>query len=260
MFLIGDQWIDENDCPIPPTDRGLTLGDGVFDTMLVQNKQALHIQEHIERLLKHASILEIQNLPSPETLKNRAEQLIDRNTNNNNRYALRTTITRGQGTRGIAPSSPEEPMVIMRIAQVPEKMPPANAWIAENTRRNEYSPLSRIKSTNYADNILAMLEARKNNCNEAILLNTQNKVCCSSSGNIYIVENDKIYTPPIEDGVMDGVTRSHLLKTYAIKEETITRERLLTAEEIYISNAISIRPVIMLNNKEKPSRQRLRHE
>lgn len=257
MFLIGENWIDEKDCPISPIDRGLTLGDGVFDTMLIENSKAKHQEEHLERILKHAAVLEIKNLPSLAQLKSRAERLITQEISNNNRYTLRTTITRGQGMRGLAPPPSEAPMVIMRLAEIPNDMPPAKAWIAESTRRNEFSPLSRIKSINYADNILALLEARKHDHNEAILLNTKNNVCCSSSGNIYIVENNEIITPPLTDGVMDGVTRSHLIKAHSIKEQIISKERFLEAEEIYISNAISIRPVILLNNKQKTPKQRL---
>lgn len=255
MFLINNDWHNENDCPITPTDRGITLGDGVFDTMLIENGKTIHAQDHIERVLRHAGILKITNLPDTDEILERVHELINKNGAKQGRHALRTTITRGEGTRGLTPPENSRPLIIMRMSEITQSPPPAKAWISKTTRRNEHSPISRIKSTNYADNILALLEAKDNNSNEAILLNTKNNVTCASAGNIYIVENHKLYTPPLSDGVMDGVTRCKLIKTHDIKEETITEERLLNAEHIYISNAISIRPVITLNGIDKLSDQ-----
>lgn len=249
MFLIGDDAFDETNCPIPPTDRGLTLGDGVFDTLLVENGQMIHGTDHHTRILRHATAMHITGLPTIDTLQSRARKLIADNNATQDRYALRTTITRGDGIRGLMPAPDAQPRTIMRIASIPDDIPPAKAWITTTTRRNEFSPTSRLKTTSYADNILALLESQNNGHNEAILLNTTGNVTCASAGNIYILENKELVTPPLCDGVMDGVTRCHLIKKHGITEQTISEDRLKSADSIYISNAICIRPVIMLNGK-----------
>ncbi len=238
-----------NNEEIPQTDRSITLGDAVFDTLLVKNATPLFITEHIDRIISHAHILKIKNIPSKEEIISQINNIV-KSANPLKKYSLRTTITRGSGARGLAPANIQNPSIIIKMTELTDIPPPAKLWISRTTRRNEYSPTSKIKTTNYADNILALIEAKENNANEAILLNTKNNISCISSGNIYIIENNNIYTPPIKDGVMNGVIRSKLIEKYSIKEETISEERLKKANYIFTSNSISIRPVIELDNKK----------
>ncbi len=240
-----------NNKEIPQTDRSITLGDAVFDTLLIKNSTPLFIEEHINRLISHAKIMRIDDIPSKEKIISQIKNII-KSTNSSKKYALRTTITRGSGARGISPPDTQNPSIIIKMTELTNLPPSAKLWISRTTKRNEYSPTSKIKTTNYADNILALIEAKENNANEAVLLNTKNNISCISSGNIYIMENNNIYTPPIKDGVMNGIIRSKLIQKYDIKEETISEERLKKADYIFTSNSISIRPVIELNHKKIP--------
>jgi branched-chain amino acid aminotransferase len=114
---------------------------------------------------------------------------------------------------------------------------PLSAIISKTIRRNEYSPLSRIKSLNYLDNILAKEEARTLSADDAIILNTKGFVTCATSSNIFIREVNNWITPPLEDGVLDGVERLKLIQNRA-REESITIERLKNADEIIFTNSI----------------------
>jgi len=232
----------------------LRLGDGVFDTMLIINGMPLYIDDHIKRLIGNAKILHIENTPNAEHLKNAALQLIESNEAHTGHFALNTLITRGISERGLTPSQNAKPNIAMRITPVPKEFPSVHAIISKAIRRNEGSPLSQIKSCNYGDNILALVEARESDANEVILLNNAEKATCASAGNIFCCIDGELITPPLSDGVMDGVTRKIIIEKYNAIERSINEKELLNADGIYITNSIrGIMPVISLNGKTLPA-------
>ncbi len=250
-----------NDPPeklFPFQDR-IRLGDGVFDTLLVIIKEGGETllpfaQDHFLRLLGSANIMRIpcDGLPDAQELEKKAITFVTNNIKNTGRFALNTLISRGLSKRGLMPDENAVPEIHMHISEVPTTFPPMHAIISKTVRRNEGSPLSRIKSCNYGDNILALIEARGKNANEAILLNNAGHVTCASAGNIFCCIDNKLITPPLSDGVMDGITRKIILERYAI-ERSITRKELENADGIYITNSIKgIKPVISLNGKTLP--------
>ena len=225
---------------IDPTDRGFTLGDGVFDTMLAMNGAPVLAKEHFTRLHRHASVLKIPVPYTAEELTETAIRLLQDNTFTTGRYALRTTVTRGPGARGLTPSEAPSPTVLMTAtpAPDPDSLPPLRAIIAQVTCRNEHSPLSRIKSLNYADNLLALLEARDKGADDAVLLNTAGHVTCTTTGNLFIEEKGVLTTPPLTDGVMDGVTRTALIEERGVIEESFGPQQLLKADAVYVTNSV----------------------
>lgn len=230
------KYLTEDLITISPLDRGFTLGDGVFDTLLVVDGEIKFANEHFTRLKRDAGIIGIEiNLDFNAIAKN----LLDKNDLIMDRYIIRTQITRGIGPRGLRPPAEPHPTIIMRVAQAPEQSThPVTAVIAERVRRNEFSPLSKIKSLNYGDNILALLEARNKGADEAILLNTKDFIVCASASNIFIREKDKWVTPPMSDGVLAGIMRSQLIRELKAREESITPERLARADEIIQCNSV----------------------
>ncbi len=225
----------------------IRLGDGVFDTMLViinpptpplLNQASLHLS----RILHNARLvgIGIKRLPSLAELETTARELISRNKIPAGRYALNTLITRGVSERGIMPPDNPTPTITMRLAPVPAQteFPPINAIISETVRRNEGSPLSQIKSCNYGDNILALLEAKNKGANEAILLNNTGRVTCASAGNIFACLDGNLITPPLSDGVMDGITRRLLIERFSTQEKSLTADDLKNADGLYITNSI----------------------
>lgn len=235
----------------------LRLGDGVFETMLIVYEGTdlilLRIKDHIKRLLKNAKTLEIGNLPREKELYEETRNFISRSNLSEGRFALNILITRGVAERGLMPAKNSVPSISMRLAKIPDRFPPIKAIIAQNTRRNEGSPLSQIKSCNYGDNILALLEAQAKNANEAILLNNAGNVTCASAGNIFAEINGQLITPPLTDGVMNGITRGLVIKKYAAIERSISEGELETANGIYITNSIKgVQPIAALNGKTLP--------
>lgn len=232
----------------------IRLGDGVFDTMLVIDGNPIHIDAHLSRLIQNAKTLRIENLPSIADLKNVATQLIESNKSVVGRFALNTLITRGIAERGLLPSKSAAPSIAMRIAKAPNKFPPIHAIISETIRRNEGSPLSQIKSCNYGDNVLALIEAQDKNANDTILLNNKELATCASAGNIFACIDEKLITPPLSDGVMDGITRKIIIEKFSGIERSINTSDLENSTGIYITNSIrGVMPITSLNGKTLPT-------
>lgn len=236
ICFINGEFIQEETVFISPQDRGFTLGDGVFDTMLILDGKMQYANEHFARLYHDTKIMGIEcNI----NLLDSAEELLKKNEIQQGRYILRSQVTRGISPRGLSPAPETKPTIVMRVVETPPPdLTPILAIIVKQVRRNEFSPLSKIKSLNYADNILALIEARAEGADEAILLNTQGFVTCASASNIFIRENNKWLTPPLSDGVMAGITRARLITDLNAAEESITPERLARADEIIQCNSV----------------------
>lgn len=251
ILFHNDRFLPEEECRITPTDRGLTLGDGVFDTMLAVDGAPQDATAHFGRLTQNAAVLNINFSLDFEAT---AQELLKQNGFEKGRFAIRTTVTRGAGARGLVP--PENPVstIIMRVSPAPEKAAePIKTIIAQSVRRNDCSPLSRVKSLNYGDNLLALMEAKRRGADDAILLNTKGDVCCASAANLFIIEGENFITPPLQDGVLDGITRGNLIRSENAREESITPTRLLNADSVFLTNSIQgIRMVWQIGDTSFP--------
>lgn len=248
VFLNGN-FMDETSATVHITDRGLMIGDGIFDTLLAENGALVDASLHHARLARHGAVMgmDIDTAPLAQT----AAELLTRNHFTNGRYAVRTTVTRGPGARGLA--APENPAltIIMRATPAPPSaVRPPRLVTIQTVRRNEGSPLSRIKSTQYGDSMLALMAAQKAGADDALLLNNAGNVACASTSNIYILRDDEWLTPRLEDGAMDGVNRARLLQSGAVREARITAPMLLNCDAAALSNSIAgIRPVEKLDGR-----------
>ncbi len=219
-----------------PRDR-VRLGDGVFDTMLAVDGTLVHANEHFKRLLSHADVLRIKTGWSVSDLKAAADGLLEQNKSRAGKFVINTLITRGPAERGLRlPKSPAV-QAVMSVSPAPAEFPPAHAVIA-SVRRNEGSPLSRIKSCNYGDNILALAEADEKGANEAIMLNNRGNVACAAASNVFIFRDGKLLTPPLTDGAVDGITRRNVIKKHGAAEQSLTAADLTACEGIYLTSSV----------------------
>jgi len=124
---------------------------------------------------------------------------------------------------------------------------PVKAITATVTCRNEQSPLSSIKSTNYLDAILARREAAQAGADDAILLNTKGYVSEASAANVFCRFGDELVTPPLDDGALPGVMRQCVLDREPCVERSLWASELLKADEIFLTSSLSIRAVIQLD-------------
>ena len=119
--------------------------------------------------------------------------------------------------------------------------------VAQTVRRNEHSPASRIKSLAYMDNVLARNEATKAGADDALMLNTAGNLACATVGNVFLLIDGGMLTPPVGDGALPGIARADVIALTKAEERTITPEMLSRAAEAFITNALGLRPIVAID-------------
>jgi branched-chain amino acid aminotransferase len=243
LAWVNGRLVGESEPSLSPLERGLTLGDGVFETMLAAGAKLFRSDEHLERLARGASLLAIDLPPAEQLLAAMQDTL---SANRLSAAVVRLTVSRGPDPgRGLEVSPDVAPTIIVRVSPH-EPRTPGQAGLAavfSTIRRNESSPLSRVKCLSYADNVLARLEARRRGADDAVLLNTAGEVCCASAANLFVVKGGSLVTPPVESGALPGVTRRCVMELAAargltIREAPVLPGDLWAADEAFLTNTV----------------------
>ena len=154
---LNGRLIEATAARIDPADRGLLLADGLFETLRVYGGRAFQLAAHLARLAAGAVVLDLSLPPAGDIARAVAETLA---ANDLREGSLRITVTRGPGERGLLPPAHPSPTLLI-VGHPSGKAPPAAMTAhVSSIRRNEHSPLSRLKSLAYLDNVLARAEAR----------------------------------------------------------------------------------------------------
>ncbi len=229
---------------IDPTDRGFTLGDGLFETIAVRDGRGQRLEAHFARLRSGADVI---GLPVPLSDDALADAVASVAADNGlGDAAVRLTLTAGPGPRGLPRPDPARPTVLMTAGPLPPPLPPARLIVARGTCRNERSPLSRIKSTNYLDSILARREAEAAGADDAVMLNTAGRVAEATAANIFLQLDCGWVTPPVEEGALPGVMRAAMIEAWAAAERPVTVDDLGRADAIMLTTALGLREARLL--------------
>lgn len=231
---------------IDPADRGFTLGDGLFETLRVADGRPCHADRHLRRLFASAESLGIPVPFAEERLLEAMAELLT--ANGTSAGSLRLTLTRGPAPRGVLPPPHPAPTLLITTGRLPPDGP-ARLVVAGVTRRNEHSPLSRLKTLNYLDTILARQEAERRGADDALLLNTAGRLAESTVANLFVVSGGDLLTPPVEDGALPGIRRSLILEGQGGRERSLGLDDLLAADEAFLCNSLGIRPVIAVDGR-----------
>lgn len=236
---------------VDPGDRGLLLGDGIFETIAVLNGKAVWLTEHLERMLAGAEIL---GIPADRvTIKAAVAETLRASAHRHG--ILRITLTRGSGVRGLAANGAEPSLLVTLHPWVKGMLFAPAKLVTSAIRRNETSPASRLKTLSYMDNILAAREAAAARCDDALFLNTRGEVAATTIANIFILRAGQLTTPPLSAGILPGIARQKLLSLTQADERDIAPSELLDAEAVFLTNSLRlIRPVHTLDGRE------LRHD
>ncbi len=238
--------------PFDVADRGLLLGDGLFDTSLVLNGRMVWREAHVARLAASAQSLGF-------TLDvARVEAAIDAVLQQTGHGSLRLTVTRGTGPRGLAPPTHPKPTIfaVVNPLRAAALFAPLKLHVTA-IRRNEMSPVARVKSLAYLDGVLASREALAAGCDDALFLNTQNRVACTSVGNIYALTGDQLVTPPTEDGILPGIVRGVLARSCDAMglewiERSLSLEQLEAADDVLVTNSLRlVAPVSAVGRRKR---------
>lgn len=238
---------DEITVRIAPADRGFTLGDGVFETLPVRRGAALQVGRHLARLRDGAACLGIPVPYDDAVLDAAFGATVAANAIEDG--SLRLTLTRGPASRGIATSFDATPTVLITAAISTGAPGPVSLIVAKSTRRNEFSPLSRIKSLNYLDSILARREAEQAGAEDALLLNTSGWVAEATTANVIVRLDGALLTPPVEHGALPGIARALLIEQGRLVSAAVSPKSLYRADALWLCNSLTVRPVRSLNDR-----------
>jgi branched-chain amino acid aminotransferase len=241
MELVGSRvWINGSICDaqsahVGVTDRGFTLGDGLFETMLWTGTQLRFFDDHIARLAKSADELGLVLPYTADQIKAALENLAKDTMGAAG--ALRLTVTRGSGQRGLA----FEPHMcgLMMATLAPFETPTTSVKLAiVATTRHAGAPSARFKTLSYIDNIMALHQARLLGADDAIMLGTTGNIACVSGANILLRCKGAVLTPALEDGALPGIVRGRLIQAGLVEEARIAPSLLAHCDGGVLTNAL----------------------
>jgi len=250
---IGGKLYDKADAKISVYDHGLLYGDGVFEGIRSYAGRVFRLKEHVDRLYESALSIHLQIPISREEMARAvvdtlaANKLID--------AYIRVVVTRGAGSLGLDPRKTTDPQIIIITDAIslypPELYEHGLKIVTAGTMRNHPSALNpRIKSLNYLNNIMAKVEGTNAGCLEALMLNHKGEVAECTGDNIFIVRKGALHTPPIDAGILEGITRDAVIELargagLTVHERTMDRHDVYTADECFLTGtAAEVIPVV----------------
>lgn len=233
-------------------DRGFLLGDGVFDTLTAFNGVPFQGDRHLARLLDHAGQI---GIPADEAeIREQWRRALAEA--GEGACILRTTITRGHAERGLWPEMISQPTCVVSAAPwQPAYIQGTVSLVTASIRRNAFAPTARLKTLSYLDNILAAREAKQRSADDALLLNTDGAVACTTIANVFALRDRRLVTPPVADGVLAGTMRALVLELAGsdrldVEERTMSLADLVVADVVFVTNSVRfLRPVASLDGK-----------
>jgi branched-chain amino acid aminotransferase len=232
-------------------DRGLLLGDGLFETILTVNRTPLWGNMHFARLESAAKELGIGF--DRDVLDDALSVLLDDAPRSH--QVLRVTLTRGSAVRGLGANGGAPSLLLTLDPFDPALMFKPVALSSSVIRRNPHAVSCRLKTLSYIDNIAAAREAASHGAEDALLLNVDGHVACTTIANIFLLMKGKLVTPARDQGILTGVMRQALIHSAArlglsIEERPVKLAELKKADAVFLTNSLRfIRPVTALDRK-----------
>jgi branched-chain amino acid aminotransferase len=232
-------------------DRGLLHGYGLFETMRSYGGRVFRLAEHYRRLEAGAELLAI---PVPLTLA-ALEEAVDATLARNGLPGayVRLTVTAGPAGDG---GNASVILFAREVTEYPlELRERGMAAVVSAVRRNETSPLARVKSLNCLDNLLAREEARRSGAGEALLLNTRGFVAEGAASNVFLARNGTLLTPGVEAGALPGITRQAVLELAGeegieVVETSLALPGLVGAGEAFLTNSVmEVMPLVSVDGR-----------
>jgi branched-chain amino acid aminotransferase len=254
---INGKFFDKAEAKVSVYDHGLLYGDGVFEGIRVYHGKVFRLKQHMDRLYDSARSIWLEIPMSKEALTAAVEETVRVNEKQNG--YIRLVVTRGSGTLGLDPRKCDPQMIVIvdDISLYPQELYENGLEIiTAATIRSHPAALSpRVKSLNYLNNILAKIEAIRGGCLEALMLNHKGEVAECTGDNIFVVKNGQIRTPPIDAGILEGVTRNAVMELATstgmdVREMVLTRHDIFTADEFFLTGtAAEIIPVVKCDGR-----------
>jgi branched-chain amino acid aminotransferase len=242
--------LDDPGAPaIAVDDHGLTVGDGVFESVKVVGGHPFALTRHLDRLSSSAAGLGLPALDLDEVRRGIAAVLEGRPLELGR---LRITCTAGRAPMGSGRGAGPATLIVAADAMAAGEQTTAVVrvpWI-----RNERSAVAGLKTTSYAENVVALARARERGASEAIFANTLGNLCEGTGSNIGYVIGGEVRTPSLASGCLAGVTRALLLEWCDVVEVDEPVGVLDEAEEVFlVSTTRDVQPVHRVDDRVLPA-------
>jgi branched-chain amino acid aminotransferase len=244
LLWVNGKLVAPRDARLSVLDHGFTVGDGVFESLKViadpsGTPRAFALTRHLRRLRRSAEALDLTVPSSDDELRAAVAEVLaawggrapGRGPSPDildTPAKLRITVTGG--------ADDGAPSIVIALGAGRPRSADA-AVVTVPWRRNEHSPLTGVKSTSYADNVIAQREARARGADEAVLANTAGNLCEGTASNVFVGTGGRLVTPPLSSGCLAGVTRELVLELVDVIEEDLPADALAGADEAFLTSS-----------------------
>jgi branched-chain amino acid aminotransferase len=251
---VNGRLVPEDEPSVSALDHGLTVGDGVFETLRVLDGRPFALTRHLDRLDRSAGGL---GLPTPDRAQVReACDVVVSALPRDELHRLRITYTGGRGPLG-SDRTGAEPTLVVAASPAPRWSEGMSIALAP-WPRNERGPLTGLKTTSYADNVVALARAKEHGAVEALFANTRGELCEATGSNVFVVVDGAVRTPPLDSGCLAGISRALVIEWCAaegveVREEAMPLSVLEHADEVFITSSIKdVMPVSAVDGRSIP--------
>lgn len=233
-------------------DRGLTLADGVFETMRAHGGTVFRLERHLSRLHQALDVLAI---PAPAAIRDWVLDAVQ--TFEAAHASVRLTVTRGPAPAGVAPPHDTTPTVIVAVNPMPQF--PSTIYSSglrlqvATGRRNERAETVGLKTVCYTDAIVAFTRAQREGADDALFLDTEGHCSEATSSNLFVWTGDVLLTPPLSCAALPGITRATVLELAGalgadVAERAFGVDTLLGAREAFLTSSLrGLAPVVRVD-------------
>lgn len=239
-------WGHPAELALPADARGLLLGEGVFETVLVENGQARLLAAHLQRWQAGANVLALATPPGPAQIVPLVQQAVERSGIDSG--ALRLNWCRGSGVRGLQPATPnaddqQHHLCWLQLSPTQPVFEPAAVILSPTERRSATSLLSRCKTFGYASALVARRQANAAGADDALLASCNGSLCCATAANLLVRNGRRWFTPPLSSGCLPGIMRQRALDLGIADEAQISPGDLQRSSGALLLNSLGCRPI-----------------
>jgi len=230
---VNGQLLDQADKPaLSVLDHGLVVGDGAFETVKTVAGRPFALTRHLARLSRSLTGLGIE--PPGDGVVRSAIEAVLATDDLDGDGKLRITVTGGPSPLGS--DRGQGPATLVVVSDALGDWPPVTAVSTVPWPRNERGAVAGLKTTSYAENVVALAYAHERGGSEAIFANTIGLLCEGTGSNIVVVVDGEALTPTLASGCLDGITRQLVLEWCDVRERDLPVGVLAEADEVFLAS------------------------